>query len=600
MMEFHISREARERYQFSGSLFSYNGNVVFADMPACRAFAYLMNQVREADKNPDQAIHAGALFAMGLIDEASHVVIARYREQFDRNVMADALAWFGSQMTPEALDKLLLTFVEYFPGSTVIRGEETPQQWLQGSTDGTPHREAALEELLLLWTANRNEAFQPFEELFAEKPLAEQTVYRQVTQQLPEYFATRPLIPMPGAKSMNLVELLRAPANASPKSLREQLDLVRQLWKPLLGDALDRFLQIAGEILHEEELAIWMQYNTPAARARAASEEAARRRREAGMQQWPSIASTADVPVFGDPAHEYEKFSPDTAWMPTTVMIAKSTYVWLAQLSRFYGRHIRRLDEIPRRRAADTRRSRHEHAVAHRHLGAQPRFENHQAAVREPGRCRFRLFAVRLSHRGRPGRRIGLHQPSRPRLSPRHPAGQRHGSQPHGHRLALGGRAPRVVHLPLGVALSGLPLRRPRSLRRRPRGDQNRGSLFHPEDAAVVFRRRDKSSGETRYIYHGNDGTSFPWNDTAQLDYLNPAVREQVIQTILHVARLFPVIRFDAAMTLAKRHFHRLWFPGPGFERRHPLARRIQHEPGRIRPGHAPRILARGRRSRRR
>jgi hypothetical protein len=45
---------------------------------------------------------------------------------------------------------------------------------------------------------------------------------------------------------------------------------------------------------------------------------------------------------------------------------------------------------------------------------------------------------------------------------------------------------------------------------------------------------------------------------------LNPAVREQVIQTILHVARLFPVIRFDAAMTLAKRHFHRLWFPGPG------------------------------------
>jgi hypothetical protein len=64
-----------------------------------------------------------------------------------------------------------------------------------------------------------------------------------------------------------------------------------------------------------------------------------------------------------------------------------------------------------------------------------------------------------------------------------------------------------------------------------------------------------QSHGETRYIYHGNDGTSFPWNDTAQLDYLNPAVREQVIQTILHVARLFPVIRFDAAMTLAKRHF---------------------------------------------
>ncbi|HXP10692.1 MAG TPA: hypothetical protein VN828_19475, partial [Acidobacteriaceae bacterium] len=82
--------------------------------------------------------------------------------------------------------------------------------------------------------------------------------------------------------------------------------------------------------------------------------------------------------------------------------------------------------------------------------------------------------------------------------------------------------------------------------------------------AAVVFRRRDKWTGDTRYVYHGNDGTSFPWNDTAQLDYLNPATREQVIQTILHVARLFPIIRFDAAMTLAKRHFQRLWFPIPG------------------------------------
>jgi len=37
-----------------------------------------------------------------------------------------------------------------------------------------------------------------------------------------------------------------------------------------------------------------------------------------------------------------------------------------------------------------------------------------------------------------------------------------------------------------------------------------------------------------------------------------------VIQTFLHVARQFPVIRFDAAMTLAKKHFQRLWFPEPG------------------------------------
>jgi hypothetical protein len=55
-----------------------------------------------------------------------------------------------------------------------------------------------------------------------------------------------------------------------------------------------------------------------------------------------------------------------------------------------------------------------------------------------------------------------------------------------------------------------------------------------------------------------------PWNDTAQLNYLNPEVRQAVIETILSVARKFPIIRFDAAMTLAKRHYQRLWFPEPG------------------------------------
>jgi hypothetical protein len=65
-------------------------------------------------------------------------------------------------------------------------------------------------------------------------------------------------------------------------------------------------------------------------------------------------------------------------------------------------------------------------------------------------------------------------------------------------------------------------------------------------------------------MYHGNDGTTFAWNDTAQLDYSKAEVREHVMQVILDVARRFPIIRFDAAMVLAKRHVQRLWFPLPG------------------------------------
>ncbi|HWG20123.1 MAG TPA: alpha-amylase family glycosyl hydrolase [Terracidiphilus sp.] len=564
MLEFHISRGARERYQFPDTLFSFNGNVVFANMGGCRAFAHRMNQVREADKHPDRAVHAGALFAMGLIDEASHVVVARYREQYDSQVMTDALEFFGSQVGPEELDKLLLSFVEHFPGSTVMRGEQTALQWLAGSTGGRAHREAALEELLMLWTANRNEAFKPFEELFEDKPLAEKTVYRQITQQLPDYFATRPLIPLAGAKPVNLLELLRAPATAAPKSLREQLELLRNLWKPLLGDSLERFLLIAGDILREEEMAIWMQFNPAAAQTRAAAEDAARRRRERGEQEWAAIASTADVPTFGDPAHEYEKFSPDTAWMPTTVMIAKSTYVWLAQLSKQYGRHIRILSDIPDEELA---------GLAHRGLNTLwliGVWERSRASKTIKYLCgnqdavasAYSLFDYRIADD------IGGEQAYN---------NLRDRAFHHGIRLAsdmvpnhMGIDSPWVVEHPEWFISRWESPYPAYSFEGPDLSADGRVEIkiddhyFTQTDAAVVFRRRDKSSGETRYIYHGNDGTSFPWNDTAQLDYLNPAVREQVIQTILHVARLFPVIRFDAAMTLAKRHFHRLWFPGPG------------------------------------
>ncbi len=551
-MEFHISRKARERYGFAESLFSYNGNVILANLPACREFAHRMNQVRDVQKHPEHAIHAGQLFAMGLIDEASHVLMARYREQFDPQVITAALDWFGAQVGADNLDKMLLAFVEQFPGQSVVRGRETPAQWLAGETAGMPHRAAALEELLLLWSANRNEAFKPFEELFEDRTLAEKTVYRQVTAQMPEYFASRPLIPLPGAKAISLLELLRAPALRSPRSLSDQLEMIRQLWKPLIGDSLERFLLMASEVLREEELAVWAQFNPPGTRHGQAT------------QQWPSFVSHAEVPTFGDPQNEYEKFSPDQAWMPGAVLIAKSTYVWLAQLSRWYGRHIGRLDEIPDEELA---------TLAHRGINSLwliGVWERSRASKTIKQLCgnpdavasAYSLFDYRIADDlGGEAAYINL----------------RDRSYRHGIRLAsdmvpnhMGIDSPWVIEHPEwfisrwdspypAYSFNGPDLSHDGRVE-----IKIEDHYYEQSDAAVVFRRRDKATGETRYIYHGNDGTSFPWNDTAQLDYLNAAVREQVIQTILHVARLFPVIRFDAAMTLAKRHFHRLWFPGPG------------------------------------
>src|SRR6185312_15913758 len=52
-------------------------------------------------------------------------------------------------------------------------------------------------------------------------------------------------------------------------------------------------------------------------------------------------------PHFSSAEQEYERFSPDQDWMPRTVMMAKSVYVWLHQLSLAYRREVSRLDQVP-------------------------------------------------------------------------------------------------------------------------------------------------------------------------------------------------------------------------------------------------------------
>ena len=96
-MEFHISRELRDKLGLDDLLFSYTGNVVFANVAASRKLAQKMNEARKAEAgpagaDPANAINAGALFAMGLIDELNHALVARYRKEVDPGVLAEAIA----------------------------------------------------------------------------------------------------------------------------------------------------------------------------------------------------------------------------------------------------------------------------------------------------------------------------------------------------------------------------------------------------------------------------------------------------------------------------------------------------------------------------
>ena len=250
--------------------------------------------------------------------------------------------------------------------------------------------------------------------------------------------------------------------------------------------------------------------------------------------------------------------------MPRVVLMAKSTYVWLDQLSRVYGRDIRTLDGIPDEELDTLARW---GVTGLWLIGLWERSKASEKIKRLRGQADAVASAYSLDDYRIAGDLGGeeAYQNLRDRAWTR---GIRLSSDMVPNHMGIDSRwvidhpewflslpePPYPVYGYNGPDLSDDPRV----------GIVLEDHYWDDTDAAVVFKRFDRETGDERYVYHGNDGTSFPWNDTAQLDFLDPAVREQVIQTILAVARQFPIIRFDAAMVLAKKHIQRLWWPEPG------------------------------------
>jgi glycosidase len=529
MFEFHISRLARDKYEFDEMLFSFDGNIIFANLLAARQFTQKMNQKRDLVNFPENAIKASEINAMGLIDEILHLVISLYRQQIDPKIMSDAYEYLQETFGEIKVRKVLLEFVTEYPPIAVYNGKLTEKAFLEGKFGDIPHSQLVLEEILMLWITNRNPATAPFFELFDDTALRQGTIYRQMMDELHKFFTSKPHF---GPDDEDLYTLLRSPAIAEPYSLADQLEYIRRKWGFMLGDYLYRLLNSIDFIKEESK----------------------------GF--FPGTGPTLAPNYFAEGADE--NFSPDSDWMPRTVMIAKNSFVWLHQLSKKYGIEINNLDQIPDEELEQLSNwgfnglwliglwERSEASRQIKQLCGNPdavasaySLKNYAIAKALGGEDAYQRLKEKAS-------RYGIRLASD--MVPNHMGIDSDWVVQHPDWFISLPYSPFPAYSFSGPNLSpveGLTIK-------------IEDHYYDRTDAAVVFLRVDHNSDDTRFIYHGNDGTSMPWNDTAQLNYLNEEVREAVIQTILHVARKFPIIRFDAAMTLAKKHYQRLWFPQPG------------------------------------
>ncbi|MCL1969818.1 MAG: alpha-amylase, partial [Bacteroidetes bacterium] len=175
-MEFHINSKVRHEYKLRDSLFSLTGNVILADMKQTRELAATFNS-KQDPAHPERFIKAGHLYAMGLIDEILHYVIALYREQVQPDAFETALSRLENNLGNSKTSGLLTAFAGQFPPRKVYTGEKIINEYLNSTEEGESCRAIEIEETLMLSLANLNPAFNPFKFLFDDKDLSKNTVY---------------------------------------------------------------------------------------------------------------------------------------------------------------------------------------------------------------------------------------------------------------------------------------------------------------------------------------------------------------------------------------------------------------------------------------
>src|SRR6202142_3261926 len=246
IFEFHISRRARQTYQFDEALFATDGRLIFSDFRAARRFVERIYAVS------GRLLPASDFYALGLIDEILHLVIRQY-ERRNPGMMTQALEFLRAGLG-DRLEDTLVKFTDEFPPMPVYRGQLSVSEYLSGSSSGISHRQISMEEMLLVSIANQNPAIEPYKEFFDDSVLSG-TAYPDSMRLLGDFLAGQTGIgTLGGGVRESLYEMLVSPSKASPYSLEGQLQYLLDKWSDILGgDILDRVVR-AMDFVREEAI----------------------------------------------------------------------------------------------------------------------------------------------------------------------------------------------------------------------------------------------------------------------------------------------------------------------------------------------------------
>jgi len=493
----------------------------------------------------------GKLFSFALLNSIFNYVIEKYDTEDNPDALSLAIDEVRKNLKTDETEKFLSYFNAIFSNKKLLSGEISIPQFLETLKLNNDAKKTHTKNQILIYLSNINQSVNDLKFLFDHTDIVKKTDYEKANEILEEFFRKQKPV-----QKINkpLIDLLKEPIKYNPQSLEAQLQFVKEQWAPILPEEFLLLILKSLDFIKEDarifQIGFGGQVETKV--PTFSIEELL------GLGDKFSGSFLPLSPV------EEERFTPDIDWMPKVVLLAKNTYVWLYQLSKKYNREIKRLDQIPDEEL-DLIASYNFNALwligIWQRSPASKKIKN-LAGNPEALASAYSIYDYVIANDlgGEEAYQI-LNQKCKERgirlacdIVPNHMGIYSKWIIEHTDYFIQTDRSPFPTYSFTGPDLSEHPDFQIRI----------EDKYWTRQDAAVVFQLIENKTGRVRYIYHGNDGTSMPWNDTAQLNLLLPEVREALYQLILNVAKKFSIIRLDAAMTLTQKHYQRLWFPVPG------------------------------------
>ena len=262
--------------------------------------------LKTKERGGSEYVAAGKLHATAVLHLLYQTVLTRYLGDTEPDFFSRLTALLSKN---HAGSDVLAFYMKEFPSPLLLEQQLPLEYFYDESLRGYFIHQVMLDNPALL------KAAKPF---IAPEGLSFPKGAQALTALLGGYTKGATLMPN---SDEDIFTFLTRPSKLYPDSLLQQIGYIRDTWSDLLPEELKALLLRAIDYIQEEEKP---HFGGPG-----------------------GGAAPTYVPDYSSFDAEYEAFSADRNWMPNVIMIAKSTLVWLDQLSKEYGYPINTLDQIP-------------------------------------------------------------------------------------------------------------------------------------------------------------------------------------------------------------------------------------------------------------